>query len=402
MSAEPTETTAATLPRKERLASLDLFRGLTVAGMLLVNNPGSWGHIYPPLEHAEWNGWTPTDLIFPFFLFIVGITTHLSMQRNEGASSLRILRRALLIVFFGLALNAFPFYMWGTAAFKTPPTVWERVVYRFDHLRFSGVLQRIGIVYLATAFLARRASQRRIVLIIVALLGVYFVIMTLLPVPGSGGILGAQLLDRPSQTTAAWLDRIALAPNHIWSGGKTWDPEGPLSTIPAIATALIGFLFGQLLTSSRTIHERLVLMYASGFFLLIGGLALDPLFPINKNLWSSSYVLFTAGAAALTLATVIWIVDVQQRGSVLRFFRPFGLNPLVAFVGSGAMARITDSLIKVGDGPSRTTLHVWIYRTFLEPRFDPRVASLIYAVLFIAFWWGVLRLMEKERWILRV
>ncbi|MFP5355975.1 MAG: acyltransferase family protein, partial [Gemmatimonadota bacterium] len=221
-------TSAASHPR-ERLLSLDVFRGLTVAGMLLVNNPGSWGAIYPPLAHARWHGWTPTDLIFPFFLFIVGITTHLSLEArrargdDERALVRQIVKRGLLIILFGLLLAAFPY---------TPLT-------RITEMRFPGVLQRIGLAYLCGGLLTLRTSLKQQVVILVVLLYGYWFAMTLVPVPGRG--IGALLLDDPSASLAAWIDRAVFG-SHVWRSAKTWDPEGLLSTIPAIGTVMLGVL----------------------------------------------------------------------------------------------------------------------------------------------------------------
>src|ERR1700675_3539465 len=193
-------------PPAERLVALDVFRGLTIAGMLLVNDPGSWSAIYPPLEHAPWNGWTPTDLLFPFFLFIVGITTYLSLRKRQPNEMVpRIIRRGLLIVLAGLLLNAFPFFWWGKIAGNADPGFWERVVYRIEHLRFAGVLQRIGIAYMAAALLTLRTTRRQQIAIITAILIGYWMIMTLVPVPGTGTI-GALLLNQPDKTLAAWSD----------------------------------------------------------------------------------------------------------------------------------------------------------------------------------------------------
>src|SRR5438105_10425538 len=184
-----TSTVAPLPPASERLVALDVFRGATIAGMLLVNDPGTWSAIYPPLEHAPWNGWTPTDLIFPFFLFIVGITTHLSLRKRQPEEMVpKIIRRGVLIVLVGLLLNAFPFFWWGKIAGIDHPTFWQRVIYRAQHLRFAGVLQRIGIAYMAAALLSLRTTKRQQMAIITALLIGYWIVMTLIPVPGTGTI----------------------------------------------------------------------------------------------------------------------------------------------------------------------------------------------------------------------
>jgi len=405
--AVPADSVAHEGPVRERLLALDAFRGITVAGMLLVNDPGTWSAIYPPLAHATWHGWTPTDLIFPFFLFIVGITTALSIntRKNEGATTSdlirRILRRGLIIIGLGLLLNAFPFYMWGTIDGISDPTLGQRVAERFAHLRFPGVLQRIGVVYLITGLLAIKTTVRQQVVVIIAALLGYWAIMTLLPVPDSG-IAGALLLDQPSRTLAAWTDRLLLGENHLWRSSKTWDPEGPLSTIPAIATGMLGLLAGQWLQTKRSLFERMAGLFGAGALLAVSGLIWHWVFPINKNLWTSSYVLFTAGMASLTLATCLWLIDSLGVRGWTRPFVPFGVNPMLAFVGSGIMARLMVSLIKVPVGGERWALQKWIYVRWFEPWLSPLNASLLYALAFVAFWWAILAVLYRRRIIWKV
>jgi predicted acyltransferase len=375
----------------ERLVALDVFRGATVAGMLLVNNPGSWGAIYPPLEHAVWNGWTPTDLIFPFFLFIVGITTHLSLstRRAHGAddSALRrqILRRGALIVLIGWALAAFPYY---------PIT-------RFTEIRIPGVLPRIGVVYMIAALLTLRASVKQVVGMLVVILFGYWFAMTLLPVPG-GCDLGALCLGDPSRTLAAWVDR-ALLDGHLWKSSKTWDPEGPLSTIPAIGTAMMGVLCGRWLAlKERPLGERLNAMFAVGALLMMVGLMWHWSFPINKGLWTSSYVVFTAGLAAVAIATITWIIDVQGVTWGTRPLVIYGVNPMVAFAGSGAMARIIYSLWKVQFDGKQTAVQAVVYKTVFASWLDPRDASLAFALCFVLFWYAILAALYRRNLILKV
>jgi len=375
----------------ERLVALDVFRGLTVAGMLLVNNPGSWGAIYPPLEHASWNGWTPTDLIFPFFLFIVGITTHLSLSarraRGDSDAALRrqVIRRGILIVLIGWGLSAFPFY---------PLT-------RFTEIRIPGVLPRIGVVYLIAGLLTLRASVKQVVEMLVVILFGYWFAMTLLPVPG-GCAMGALCLDDPSRTLAAWLDR-ALLEGHLWKSSKTWDPEGPLSTIPAVGTALMGVLCGRWIAQKdRPLTERLNAMFAVGALLMMAGLMWHWSFPINKGLWTSSYVIFTAGMAAVSIATITWIIDVQ---GVTWWTRPlviYGVNPIVAFVGSGAMARIIYSLWTVQYDGKQISVQAAVYKTVFLSWLEPRDASLAFAVSFVLFWYAILVVLYRKNIILKV
>jgi len=384
-------------PPRERLAALDVFRGATIAGMLLVNNPGSWNAIYAPLEHAEWNGWTPTDLIFPFFLFIVGITTHLSRKEPK-----QIVKRGLMIFLCGLLLNAFPFFWWGKIPDVPSPSFLQRVAWRFEHLRFMGVLQRIGIAYMCAALIALNADRRKRIIVAASILIGYWLVMTLIPVPGTGTI-GAMLLDQPDKTLAAWTDRLILGTNHIWVSTKTWDPEGPLSTIPAIATALLGILAGEWITDKkRPLVDRVVGLYGAGSLAMVVAKFWDWVFPINKNLWTSSYVLFTAGFACIALATCIWLIDML---GVKRWSKPFaiyGLNPLVAFVGSGLMARLIDSLIKIDFRGKPTSLHQISYAIVFEPFFPAKFASLLWALCFVALWLGILWLLYRRNIVIKL
>ena len=400
---EVTSTAAPMPPARERLMALDVFRGLTIAGMLLVNNPGSWSAIYPPLEHAPWHGWTPTDLVFPFFLFIVGITTHLSLQKRAPEEMVpKIIRRGLAIIVVGLLLNAFPFFWWGKIAGNPDPSFLQRVAYRAAHLRFMGVLQRIGLAYMFAALLTLRTTKRQQMAILTAILVSYWIIMTLIPVPGTGTI-GAFLLDQPDKTLAAWTDRAILGTNHIWASSKTWDPEGPLSTLPAIATAMLGVFAGRWLTDKkRPLLERIVGLYGVGSLAMLGGSLWSWVFPINKNLWTSSYVIFTAGFACVVLATCLWILDVRRLHAWAKPFVIYGVNPLIAFAGSGIMARLTDSLLKVNVGDRKISWHEASYEWLFQPYFPEKFASLLWALCFVALWLGILTILYRRKIIIRV
>ncbi len=400
---EITSTVAPLPPPPERLVALDVFRGLTIAGMLLVNDPGTWSALYPPLEHAPWNGWTPTDLIFPFFLFIVGITTHLSLRKRQPDKMVpRIIRRGVMIVFVGLLLNAFPFFWWGKIAGNPDPSLWQRIAYRAEHLRFAGVLQRIGIAYMAAALLTLRTTRRQQIAIVASILIGYWIVMTLVPVPATGTI-GALVLDQPDKTLAAWLDRAILGVNHIWAQSKTWDPEGPLSTIPAVATVMLGVFAGRWIAEKRRpLLERIVGLYSAGCLAMVGASLWSWVFPINKNLWTSSYVVFTAGFACVVLATCLWIIDVQNIRGWTKPFVIYGINPLIAFVGSGLMARLTDSLLKINIGGKTMSLHQASYQLWFEPFFPEKFASLLWALCFVAFWLGVLAILHRRNIIVKL
>ncbi len=273
---------------RQRLAALDVFRGLTVAGMLLVNDPGTWAAIYPPLEHAEWFGWTPTDLIFPFFLFIVGITTHLSFsaRRARGADdrelTKQILRRGGLILLVGLLMTGFPYHQF----YLTLPGGWvfDSRTPHLDvaHWRLTGVLQRIALCYTLGALLTLRTTVKQQVVILATLLLGYWFAMTLIPVPGYG--IGALMLGVPDGSLAAWLDRAILTPDHMWVGSHTWDPEGLLSTVPAIGTVILGDLTGRWIASDRPIAEKLNAMFTAGALGMMTGLMWHWSFPIAKNI----------------------------------------------------------------------------------------------------------------------
>ncbi|MEO5579353.1 MAG: DUF5009 domain-containing protein [Gemmatimonadaceae bacterium] len=399
-------STVAPLERRERLISLDVFRGMTIAGMLLVNNPGTWSAIYPPLEHAEWHGWTPTDLIFPFFLFIVGITTYISLSvrrergDSDGALVRQILKRGGIIFALGLLMSAFPFYQWGTVPGMTDPSLLERIVYRWEHVRILGVLQRIGLVYIAAALSTLRTTLKQQVVIVAALLFGYWFAMTLIPIPGQG--IGALTLDKPAETLAAYLDRAILGLNHIWTGSVTYDPEGPFSTLPAIATAILGVFAGRWIAKRRPLVERIAGLFAIGCIAMVVGLMWHWVFPINKNLWTSSYVVFTAGMACATLATVMWIIEEHDIRWWTKPFVIYGVNPIVAFVGSGVLARIIYTLWKVPYNGQPTSMQAVIYNEGFASWLAPRNASLAFALTTVLFWFAVLAVMYRRKIFLKV
>jgi predicted acyltransferase len=368
-----------------RLLSLDAFRGITIAGMLLVNNPGTWSAIYPPLIHAEWHGWTPTDLIFPFFLFIVGVamTFSLAARAERGARRGVLLRgavrRSAILFLLGLVLHAFPNYL------------------DLSHLRVPGVLQRIALAYLATAAIVLFTGLRAQVAIAGALLLGYWATLALVPVPG--GVKGALV---PGMDLGAYIDRAVFGVNHLWSQSRTWDPEGLLSTLPAIGTVLLGVFAGNWLRSSRNPPVIAVGLFVAGNVGLVVGLAWDALFPINKPLWTSSYVVFTAGMACHFLALCYWFIDVQGYRRWATPFVIFGVNAIAAFFLSSLFARIL-GLITVPRGGDVVALKTAIFDGVFRPLFaQPVNASLAFAIAFVLLWLGVMFLLYRKRIFIKV
>ena len=360
---------------KERLASLDVFRGLTIAGMILVNNPGSWQHVYPPLLHASWHGWTPTDLIFPFFIFIVGVSTTLALSRRiqEGAapSTLypKILIRSALIFGVGLAIHFSPRFDFGS-------------------LRIPGVLQRIALCYLAAALLYIHSGPRVRIAVALGAIAGYFLIMKFVPVPGHGaGVWSYQ------GNLETYLDTKLLG-GHIYK--PEFDPEGIVSTLPAIATAILGTLAGDWLRTSRRVAEKAFGLAACGVVLAAAGLALDPYFPINKQLWTSTFVLFTGGAACLLLAACLLVVDGLGYKKWATPFTIFGTNAIAAYVGSCLMVRLL-MLVKVTSGGENVGIPAWIYEHLFASWAGNLNGSLAYAVSFVLLWLTLVSLLYKKK-----
>ena len=364
-----------------RLVSLDAFRGLSIAGMILVNNPGSWSHVYSPLLHAEWHGWTPTDLIFPFFLFVVGVSMTFSLiprlERGDGRRHVlrTVLKRSAIIVGLGLFMSGFPSF--DIAAMRVP-----------------GVLQRIGVVYLCSSLIVMHLQKRGQAITLVGLLLGYWGLMSLVPTPG----YGAGNLS-PDGNLAAYVDR-AIFGTHIWR--DSWDPEGLLSTLPAIATTLTGVFTGYLLRSGREQGDITGTMFVVGWSAMIAGIIWHQFFPINKNLWTSSYVVFTSGAALHLLGSCYWLIEVKQWKRWAEPAVVFGMNAIAVFVFSGLFARILIITRWKNASGNTVSLYTWIYENLFAIWAGPRNGSLAFAVTTVLLWFWLMLLLYRKRIFIKV
>lgn len=395
----------------QRLLSLDAFRGFTIAAMLLVNNPGDWGHLYGPLAHAHWDGWTFTDTIFPFFVFISGISMTMSLGRRAAqvdltpsgggrrmspASGLHFgddkttllaqtVRRGLVIIAIGLALNLIPSF-------------------NVETLRYPGVLQRLGLCTILTAPLVLWFGWRQQVLWIVGLLGAYSLVMLCVPVPDAAGIWHTGSLA-PGEDVGAWLDRW-LMDGHLWRQSRTWDPEGLLSTLPAVASQLVGVLVGHLLASQRAPAEKSMGLMVSGLALLCLGQILGAWsLPINKSLWTPAYVALMAGWACLSFGSCYWLLDAMPlpllRARLARLAQPlvvFGMNALFIFALSGLVAKLL-GFIKLDNG---TSLKGALYAPIEALPLAPVNASLLFALGFVLSMYAVAWAMWRQKIFVKV
>jgi predicted acyltransferase len=367
-------------PRSEsRWTSLDVFRGATIAGMFVVNTPGSWDHVYPQLLHAEWHGWTYTDTIFPFFLFIVGVSMAFSFGRREAEGggrtglALHALRRAAVIFGLGLALNVLSFFLFHRAQVRIP-----------------GVLQRIGVCFLFAALIYLVLGRRAVLPAAAALLLAYWGLMTLVPVPG----YGAGRLDLEGNL-ARFVD-VAILGEHTWKHNPNWDPEGPLSTIPAIGTVLLGIAAGDWLRRGPRSGRRLRALALAGAAAFGAGLAWGRSFPINKNLWTSSYALAMAGLAAACLAATIAVVDVARWRAWAAPLRWLGMNAIALFVLStlGTLAMLAVKI--TGADGKRRSLYSAIYRSVFDHFADARIGSLAFALAWCALLVSVAFVLDRR------
>ncbi len=365
---------------KERLISVDAFRGLTIAAMILVNNPASWTYVYAPLRHAEWHGWTPTDLIFPFFLFIVGISIALSFSRRKeegrpaGSLYRKIVLRSAAIFGLGLFLHLFPRFPFAT-------------------MRIPGVLQRIAICFLFGALIYLNTGTKSRIAISAVVLAGFWALMTFVPVPGYGpGILAYQ------GNLCGYIDTKLLA-GHIYK--PEFDPEGILSTLPAIVTVLLGTLAGDWLRSPRTDFRKTRGIFAAGILLTVAGLWLGRYFPINKQLWTSTFVIFTAGMALVVFGFCFILIERFRFKKWAYPFLVLGTNAITVFAGSTLMVKIL-MMIRISDAGKVVGPITYLYDHVLSPAAGPYLGSLIYPLALIVLWVFIILPLYKRKIFLKV
>lgn len=378
----------------ERLLALDVFRGLTITAMILVNNPGSWAYIYAPLRHAEWHGWTPTDLIFPFFIFIVGISLQLSMSRRQASTGKTIqaaaIRSAKLFV-LGLIL-ALSYYNFRDASFS-----W--VEQRLLSVRWLGVLQRISLVYFCTVLIVLSFASKGRVVAMLLLSALYLVGLWWLPYQDAAGNSFRGLLEF-GNSFPAWLDHTLLGANHLYYKSAepfAFDPEGLWSTLPAISSCLAGVLTAQFLQCEKPLYQKIYWFLGIGLLCVIAAELWHLWLPINKPLWTPSYVLLSTGYALLVLAACLWLCDIRCYRRWTAPFVVFGANAILFFMAAGLAARLL-SMLPVGT----TVLQPWLYREWFQPVFGNYNGSLAFALCFLLLAYGLMYGCYRKGWIWKV
>jgi predicted acyltransferase len=363
-----------------RLVSLDIFRGLTVAFMIIVNTPGSWDYVYSPLRHAEWNGCTPTDLVFPFFLFIVGVSTWYSLKKYgleiSSGSVLRIVRRTITIFAIGLLMAIFPYF--GRD---------------YSNLRIMGVLQRIALAYGIASILCLTIRRDYLWIVVAVILLLYWALLAFFG--------GADPFSLETNLVRK-IDIGLLGKNHLYTGfGIPFEPEGLLSTLPAVGTVIIGYYAGELIgkksASGKTVLKLLLLGAGSAGL----GLLWNLLFPINKPLWTSSYVLFTAGIAMGLFSLIYLIADVWKLQRWGAFFMVFGMNALFAYILSGIWTRLM-LFIKIQSGTGKITLYTWFYEKVCVPVAGHMNGSLMFALVQVLLIWGLALILYRKKILIRL
>jgi len=421
---------------KERLISLDVFRGLTILLMTIVNNPGDWGNVFPPLLHAEWHGCTLTDLVFPFFIFIMGVAVPLAMPEKfyDSTTFNKILVRSLRMLCLGIFFNFFGkiqlfglegiplligrlaitiaigYALMGSFSSKIKNILAFAIliIYLFlaysgieayHDVRLPGVLQRIAIVYFVVSLLYLKTSQKTQIITGAVLLLGYWALITLIPVPG----IGAANLDKGTNL-AAWVDSVLLK-GHMYRGTVTWDPEGILSTLPSIVNGIIGLLVGQLLLREISKTQKATKMAIAGVALIIGGLLWNIVFPINKSIWTSSYVLYTNGLATTLLSILYYVIDIADYKKGFKPFLIWGVNPMIVFFTSQIIpqALVMIEFQNPHHPEEKINLLNFLYNFWIAPFFsNPMMASLAGALVYVCIWTFILWIFYRNKLIFKV
>ncbi|MBP7281416.1 MAG: DUF5009 domain-containing protein [Leptospiraceae bacterium] len=377
-----------------RILSLDVFRGITIFAMLIVNNPGSWGHIYPVFKHAKWHGFMGADWIFPFFIFIIGfaIPISISHQRSKGKSLFvvlgRILKRSIFLFLLGIFLNAFPDFNWG-------------------NVRIPGVLQRIALVYLFSAVLFLFLKQKWILVLSGFFLFIHWIVLTKIPVPS----IGEPSLEM-GKNLAGWIDSFVM-PNHLWVHSKTWDPEGILGTLSAISSCLFGVYYGQIfLVEKKFTDYQFYFGIFLGLLLVSLGFAWGITFPINKSLWTGSFVLFNSGLAIISFLTLYVLLDTKERenchtsvsqdlkyltyrGVFYKCFEIMGVNALAIFFLSSLFSKILNIPFLLAANGKQIGLKTYLYNQYFIAYFSLHNASFVWALVYTLFWLSIFTFYEK-------
>ena len=364
----------------KRLIALDVMRGLTIALMIMVNTPGSWAYVYAPLRHAKWHGCTPTDLVFPFFLFIVGVSMWYSFKKfGNGITKkgfLKVGKRFSIIFLLGVLLNAFP-------------------KFDFENLRFFGVLQRIAIAYGIAALLCMQFKIKQLYLVLVLILFGYW---ALLYFGGIGDVYSV------TDNIVGKIDLMLLGKNHVYHGfGLPFDPEGLLSSIPSVGTVLLGYFTGRLIDQSNSVFNAIKKILILGSILSLIGWFWGYLLPINKPLWTSSYVLYTGGLAMLLLALMLWIIDLKKISSWTKPFIHFGTNPLFIFVFSIVYVKILIYLVRISD--SKGVLvngYTTLYNEVFVPLAGNMNGSLLFAISHIIGFWFLTYILYRKKIFIKI
>ena len=402
--------------KSTRYVALDVLRGMTVAGMILVNNPGSWSHIFPPLAHAKWAGCTPTDLVFPFFLFVVGAAMAFSFAKyNEGlnaASLKKLLTRGALIFLVGFLLNWFPFYPTSP---KADLSFWDNFVYRLEHVRIIGVLQRIAMCYILGGLLALwLRSTKKIIIAMGALMGLHWLILYLIGDSSAELANGAAGAFSLAGQGADDIDIAIFGTTHIYKGfGIPFDPEGVLGSLSGACTVLLGFLLGNMIRTNSNKMEVVAKLYTTGLVCLGAGLVWSICYPIIKALWTGSYVLYAGGWAAILLAFFIYLIDIKGKEKMFTPFKALGMNPLFAFVMAALFAKILGSIIKwtssviLADGSVQEkswSVLSWFYNNVCVAIVgeNNQVSSLIFALVYVAVFTAMAMFLYRKKIVIKL